>query len=383
MIRVSLRLSALALAAASFLAAGCSSSVQHSSPYVRGELTEDTSATSHDASAAPATTAAPQSTSPAGDNASEVLTAVESWSFGPYPGKVLVTKNYRVHTTLERESSLARVPIFLETALTHYRTSLGPLPAPPRPMDTYLFQSRQQWEAQMRELLPNEAGAFHNLGRGGLTTQGRSILYYIDRRGMSDTLAITAHEGWHQYTQTTFQQALPVWLEEGIATYMEGYITRSDGAPAFRPWENRERYSALRDALRRDRLIPLTELISRKPQAFLETGRRSLLTYYAQVWALTHFLAVGENGKYREALEEVVADAARGALHRRLMNSTAITIRSRRELNSDRIGPWVILEYFNRDLAEFEDEFNAFVDEIVESRSLDRMHADLVFERAS
>jgi hypothetical protein len=62
-----------------------------------------------------------------------------------------------------------------------------------------------------------------------------------------------------------------------------------------------------------------------------------------------------------------------------LQNSTAITIRSRRELYTDRIGPWVILEYFNRDLAEFEDEFNAFVAEIVESRVLDDMHAELVF----
>jgi hypothetical protein len=364
------------LCAAILLVAGCVTESPDRSGFVRGEM-NDAPAAASDITAS--STATESQTGDAAESAKIVTATVEPWTFGPYAGKIIATKNYRVHTTLERESSLVRVPIFLESALAHYRTALGDLPAPAGPMDTYLFQTRKQWEAQMYELLPGEANSFINLGRGGLTTRGRSILYYIDRRGMSDTLAITAHEGWHQYTQTTFDQALPVWLEEGVATYMEGYVTRSDGAPTFRPWENRERYGALREAVRRDRMIPLTEIISRKPQAFLETGRRSLLTYYAQVWALTHFLAVGEGGKYREGLEAVIADAANGGLHRRLQSSTAITIRSRRELFTDRIGPWVILEYFNRDIAEFEDEFNAFVAEIVDSRVLDRMHADLVF----
>ena len=361
------------------LIAACSP-VPPGSPFVRGEMNENVPATTSDvASSASAPGASMPASSEATANES-FLASVESWQFGPFDGKILVTQNYRVHTTLERESSLARVPVFVESALAHYRSALGELPAPPKPMSTYLFQTRDQWEAQMHQLLPSEAGAFHNLGRGGLTTQGKAILYYIDRRGMSDTLAITAHEGWHQYTQSTFKQALPVWLEEGVATYMEGYVTRSDGAPTFRPWENRERYGALRDSVRRDRMIPLNDILGKKPQEFLEDGRRSLLTYYAQVWAITHFLAVGEGGKYRDALEQVIADAAFGNLHRRLSNSTAFTIRSRRELHSDRLGTWIILEYFNRDMSEFQQEFDAFVSTIVEGRVLDRMHADLVFE---
>jgi len=364
----------LALSSVVFIVAGCTTPTSNRNAIVRGEMTDSPAVTSESSPASSPTSSAEPAAEP-----SAVTAVVESWTFGPYEGRILVTDHYRVHTTWQRESYLVRIPIFVEAALSHYRTALGELPAPPDPMNTYLFQDRRQWEAQMYEMLPNEANAFINLGRGGLTTQGRSILYYIDRRGLSDTLAITAHEGWHQYTQTTFRQALPVWLEEGVATYMEGYVTRSDGAPTFRSWENRERYGALRESVRRDRMIPLTEIISKRPQAFLEDGRRSLLTYYAQVWALTHFLAVGENGKYRKGLEDVIADAANGNLHRRLQSSTAFTVRSRRELSSDRIGPWVIMEYFNRDLAAFEDEFNAFVTEIINSRVLERMHADLVF----
>lgn len=345
---------------------------------VRGEMNDAPAATSANDTAP---TVTKNTTDPAPvEEVTELLTTTQPWTFGPFEGQILVTPNYRVHTTLKNEGALRRVPVFVESALANYRTALGELPAPPSPMDTFLFLTRSQWEAKMVQLLPDEADSFHNLGRGGLTTDGRSILYYIDRRGMSDTLAITAHEGWHQYTQTTFRQSLPVWLEEGVATYMEGYVTRSDGSPSFRPWENRERFGALRDAVRRDRMIPLSELVSKRPQAFLEDGRRSLLTYYAQVWALTHFLAVGENGKYREGLEKVIQDSANGSMHRRLMNSSAITIRSRRELTTERVGPWVILEYFNRDMAKFEDEFNAFVTEIIQSRSLERLHNKEVFE---
>jgi len=311
---------------------------------------------------------------------SEALATIEPWTFGPYEGQILVTPNYRVHTTLTDDASLRRVPVFIEAALLNYRSALGELPPPPSKMSSFLFQTRAQWEAKMQQLLPNDAHSFHNLGRGGLTTDGQAILYYIDRRGMSDTLAITAHEGWHQYTQSTFKQSLPVWLEEGIATYMEGYVTRSDGVPSFRAWENRERRGALRESVRRDRMIPLGELFSRRPQAFLEDGRRTLLSYYAQVWALTHFLAVGEDGKYRASLEQVIQDAAHGNLHRRLMNSTAFTVRSRREMFSDRVGLWVILEYFNRDIAQFEEEFNAFLQVILESRALERLHNEEVFE---
>lgn len=306
-------------------------------------------------------TAAPGSFGAAA-SAGEWITSVpyreQPWRFGEYQGVILTTPNYRVYTTLHRNSVLERLPLFLERGLAHYTTALAALPDPPRRLESYLFQTRNQWEAKTRQMLPDQAGTFLTLGRGGFTTKGTSVLYYI---GRSDTLAIAAHEGWHQYSQETFRQQLPLWLEEGIATFMEGFLSHPDGLPKFRPWANLERYHTLRDAAREDRLIALDELLQRTPQSFLEVGKNKLLIYYAQVWALAHFLAEGDGGRYHPALQRVLLDAAAGRL------KGGKTRRARR------LGPGVIEAYFEPSLDAFERRYVGFVREIVRPGGRDRI----------
>lgn len=298
----------------------------------------------------------------------------EPWQFGEHTGCLICTPNHRIYTTIQDERILDRLPLFYERALAHYTSAITRLPKPPAPLETYLFQTRTQWQTKTEQMLPDQARMFSNLGRGGFTTRGTAVLYYIDRmRGYArdiprDTFAIAAHEGWHQYTQRTFKHQLPIWLEEGVATYMEGYRTTRDGLTEFMPGENRERTNALRDAVRSRRLIPLDDLLTRTPQSFLNNSKDALLTYYSQVWALTRFLIEGENGRYRQALATVLTDAAEGRLVGRMMTST-VTASTRRMGNGiNRVGPAVVQEYFNRDLGEFERQYLAFIDEIVQPR---------------
>lgn len=291
----------------------------------------------------------------------------EAWTYSDYDGILISTPNYRIFTTIDNERILDRLPMFYEGALTHYTSALAKLPKPQRPLESFLFQTRGQWQTKTAELLPDQANMFSNLGRGGFTTRGTSVLYYIDRFGYTrDTFAIAAHEGWHQYTQQTFRHQLPVWLEEGVATYMEGYRVNREGVTEFQPSMNWERREALRDAVRRGRMIPLYEVLTRSPQSFLSTSKNSLLTYYAQVWALTLFLAEGENGRYSKALETVLSDAADGRMVSRVMTSSANG--SRRGGSNTRVGPAVVQEYFNRDLAEFEKQYLLFVDQLIQQR---------------
>jgi hypothetical protein len=191
------------------------------------------------------------------------------------------------------------------------------------------------------------------------------VLYYIDYRKVPrDTFAIAAHEGWHQYTQSTFAHPLPIWLEEGIATYMEG-IRCVNGSFVFEPRKNHERLGALRDAVRYDRLIPLDELLREPPQTFLKENKQRLLIYYAQVWALTQFLAHGEGGRFREPLERVLADAATGRLLSQLVRSpTVLAHGGRAKVLTSRVGAWVILGYFSDDLAAFEQAYHAFINDL-------------------
>jgi hypothetical protein len=302
--------------------------------------------------------------------------ARQPWRFASYEGSLISTAHYRIHTTLEYDHILQRLPVFMEHAMGRYTTALADLPEPSRPLETYLFHDRRQWMAKTRQILPDEAATFDALGRGGFTTRGIVVLYYIDHNGRyRDTFAIAAHEGWHQYTQSTFRQPLPIWLEEGIATYMEGHLWRDD-APRFMPSRNWERRSALRRAMQADALIPLDDLLTRTPQSFLEESKDRLLTYYGQVWALTRFLSEAEDGRYRQALAELLTDAAEGRLGRRLSaslsaspaNAPRISARSARSrpVALSELGTWLVRIYFNDDLAAFEPAYLAYARALAE-----------------
>jgi hypothetical protein len=244
---------------------------------------------------------------------SPAITAIEPWTFDGHPGHLIRTRWYRLFTTEPDPLVLERLPEFLELCLQRYTNEFGPLPQPPMKLDTFLVANRQQWTTLTRQMMGEQAATYLLIDRGGFSSGGRALLWSI---GRYDTLAIAAHEGWHQYTQRTFKDELPTWLEEGIAVYMEGLV-RQSGLP-LRPqpsgWANLERYDQLRQAARRGQLLPLAELLDARPESLIHLDTDATLTYYAQVWALTHFLREHEGGIHRNALHTLLADAAEGRL---------------------------------------------------------------------
>jgi len=151
---------------------------------------------------------------------------IETWEFAGTTGSIIRTANYRVHTTSESQEMLLRFPVFVETALQHYRTIIVDLPAPDRRLDSFVFADRPQWIAFTEQLMGDRAAQYEQIRRGGYSTGGRAVFWDI---GLFDTMAIAAHEGWHQYTQRTFKDSLPVWMEEGLGTFMAG----AAGCPSF------------------------------------------------------------------------------------------------------------------------------------------------------
>ncbi len=298
-----------------------------------------------------------------------IVESTEPWQFDNANGRIVRTAHYRIFTT---ETDLAlneRLPGFLEDAMGHYRTALGPLPPPPMRLDTYLMNNRDQWQRLTLRLMGPAGEPFLKIGRGGFATRGVAALYDI---GTFDTLAVAAHEGWHQYTQRTFKDGLPVWLEEGIATYMEGH--RWDGnAPMFLPWANVERHDRLRDALSEGVLRPLSDLLGMTPQDTLGRVDKSSITYYAQVWALTHFLKEGENGRYSEAFRTLLSDAADGRMTR--VVRTGVGERAARLALATRTGSAVFEAYFGADLAEIDHSYQVFIRQIVATGSRDAVVA--------
>ena len=289
---------------------------------------------------------------------------IEAWKFGEKPGECIDVGTHRIHSTLRDPLIRERMQIFLPTALDHYRSAIIPLPAADGPIDVYLFGTRSDWIAYTRERLPEEASMYERLGRGGYTIEGDAVLYDI---GRWDTFTIAAHEGWHAYTQRVFRHPLPVWLEEGIACYMEGVRGNANGAPpTFMPWRNFERFGELRDVVSRERFVSLAELIEGTPQDYLRDGRNTLLGYYAQTWALVHFFMEGEGGRYRAGLERLLDDAVEGRISSTIWASSRAGNRNERRMAIGRqVGPAVLREYFNEDIAAISAQYEAFVKALV------------------
>ena len=306
------------------------------------------------------------------------IESTEPWSFNGKPGEILRTPHYRVYITDTRATTLERLPLFMETALAHYRVLLTgsetPLPYPDMRMDTFILDTRPDWELLTKQLLGEQAAPFLKIRRGGFAYAGRALLFDI---GTRDTLSVAAHEGWHQYTQRTFHQPLPIWLEEGIATLMEGHrwAGAKGGEPVFLPWVNVERFDQLRRAEAQHRLMPLFDLLKSSPQTLMNSSdAEPALVYYAQVWALSHFLNEGCGGKYRAGLQSLLHDAAAGRVAQTVVNvlgpqaakASGSAVRGLMTIN---VGPGVFLTYFNLNLAEADREYQAFIKQLVQPGS--------------
>ncbi|MFM1831491.1 MAG: hypothetical protein RLZZ558_1831 [Planctomycetota bacterium] len=302
-----------------------------------------------------------------------VIRSVTAWNDGGGPGERVRTEHYNLHLALKDPVFQSWMPRYMEACFTAYATQLGPLPRPDEPLDLFIFATRNAWEAWTRRTLGREADLYLGLGRGGFTTDGTSILFDI---GRVDTLTIAAHEGWHQFSQRSLRQPLPTWMEEGLACWMEGTrLTRTGVPTAFRPWRNFERWNELRNASRAGRLMPLSELLETSPQICLERSKDDLLTYYAQCWALIHFLNEGEGGRHAAALRQVLADAAAGSLATRLSASQRIQDPAlRRRALQNRLGSAILLEYFTADLPGLQQAYEAFVEQVCRRGAGDRIY---------
>jgi hypothetical protein len=181
--------------------------------------------------------------------------------------------------------------------------------------DIYLFRNRGEWERQARTMLGEHAAPMLAMPRGGFTLGGTMVLYDV---GLAGTETLLAHEGWHQFVQTEFSSALPAWLDEGVATMMEGHLWRADNAGAvaatFTPWANPERFDELRRLLDGRGLWSLDRLLAEPGGPSSGDG----LAYYAQVWGLVMFLEEGDQHRWRRNLHDLLADAKKGTLGERV-----------------------------------------------------------------
>ena len=180
----------------------------------------------------------------------------------------------------ESPKTLQRIAVELE----RFRAVVGgliqnaqrPLPLPTH---VYVFDSRKQlqpFQPVRGGRVASLAGYFHH------DTEVNAIALALENYDESAPVV------FHEYTHLLVANAarsVPVWLNEGLAEYDSTYALEADGTRAHigRP-------IAHHVALLRERFIPLSQLIAVDTESVLynEGERRSI--FYAEAWALTHFL---------------------------------------------------------------------------------------------
>jgi tetratricopeptide (TPR) repeat protein len=170
----------------------------------------------------------------------------------------------------------------------------------PVPTVVYVFDSARE----LRPFLPLANGKPASLG-GFFHHDGEVNYIALQLEGFEENARIVFHE----YTHLLLGNAagsIPVWLNEGLAEYYSTYTLADDGkrADIGRPIPRHV-------ALLRERFIPITQLIGVQLSSDLynEGDRRSI--FYAEAWALTHYLMV-EAPKGPASINAYVTAMARG-----------------------------------------------------------------------
>lgn len=144
--------------------------------------------------------------------------------------------------------------------------------------------------------------------KGRYEYTNRRIVTYQDAVDPRDVML---HEGahqlmhYHQLRQTESRTVQPTfWLQEGLAAYYEGFRRRVDGEVALDRAADSQRFPLLRHvAQSRDRaeFVPLVRLVELTVDGYFDLVDRLRLEdpsdadrkaqiYYAESWALVHFL---------------------------------------------------------------------------------------------
>src|SRR5215212_8407089 len=113
-------------------------------------------------------------------------------------------------------------------------------------------------------------------------------------RGEQDPFSVIFHEYTHLLVNNTFENA-PVWFNEGLAEYYSTFSITDDQKIALGAPIGHHVF-----LLRQSKMLPLRTLfeVDHKSPHYNETNKQSI--FYAQSWALMHYLIIGKAGRVEQ-----------------------------------------------------------------------------------
>jgi len=163
-------------------------------------------------------------------------------------------------------------------------------------------------EASLKRLLPGyfeKRGETHPAGIFVESPGGAFIVLRTDleRPGIFEPV-------YHEYTHFVMRQlspGLPLWLTEGLAEFFSN--TSFDGSFIFTGAADADNLSVLRSKS----LLPLKTLLAVDQSSPYYTHQDQVDIFYAESWALTHYLFIQDAARGTQHVREYVEQVANGA----------------------------------------------------------------------
>jgi tetratricopeptide (TPR) repeat protein len=202
------------------------------------------------------------------------------------------------------EKRAIKTAFVFEQVRSVFRQSIPFAAKLPSPVMTVLAVKN---EDSMRMLLP-EYWVKGHMRPAGYFTSGLGQLYaavQLDAQG-ENPYSTTYHEYYHSLTIPYFPN-LPLWVAEGLADFYGN--TQIEGKSAGIGYPSQGHLEELKGG----GFIPLDQLflVDTNSPYYNEDSKSSM--FYAESWALTHYLLIGNSGAHRQMLVEYLTALDNGA----------------------------------------------------------------------
>ncbi len=206
---------------------------------------------------------------------------------GPAHLRTVLSPNYIIHTDLDedlgREAAVRMTRMFEE----YQRRTAGFSGEIKSRFPFFLFKNETDYYAAGG--MEGSAGVFM------IDDKGPRLMAIAGEKPDIWTWHVVQHEGFHQFAHAVIRGEIPPWINEGLAEYFGEAVFTGDAfvSGVIPP----DRLRRIKTEINESKFLTIKAMMNLSHQAW---NHKLLAENYDQAWAMIHFLAFGEDGKYQK-----------------------------------------------------------------------------------